>query len=58
LIQYRQANEKILVLGFRQVMVGIGGGLSDGGGLDLMMIPKLDRSLESHPQIPHLTAVM
>jgi hypothetical protein len=39
-------------------MVGIGVGLSDGGGLDLMMIPKLDRLWESHLQVPHLMATM
>jgi hypothetical protein len=38
LSQLYQVNNKILVLDFRQAMVGIGGGLSDGGGLDLTIL--------------------
>jgi hypothetical protein len=46
------------MLDFRQVMVGIGVGLTGGGGLDLMKTQKLARSLESLHQVPQLMAVM
>lgn len=47
-----------MMLDFRQVMVGIGVGLTAGGGLDLMKTQKLARSSENHLQVPQLMAVM
>lgn len=58
LVLYLYNTDILLMLNFRQVMVGIGVGSSGGGGLDFMKSQKLAMCLESHPQVLQIMRLM